>query len=170
MNKIAKSQDRGQFSKELYIKRLQNNPDDEHAKTMLDFLDNWGISTEQLEESDEWKVNNLEYDLRTSNVIVEKCKEEKYAQNLYAALCNNVFRKNDIIPILTEENWSCSWRSSGGIVADIREQGDYIDWYCSGIQHSDEIDISGFVPEGEVTDEIKEDLFNLGWLVIEDAR
>jgi hypothetical protein len=50
----------------------------------------------------------------------------------------------------------------------MREEGDYIDWYCSGIQgdpDEDWIDL-GHVPEGTVTDEIREDLFKLGWLPV----
>ena len=36
----------------------------------------------------------------------------------------------------------------------------YLNWYCSGIGFEPE---SGFVAEGEVTDEIKQDLASLGW-------
>jgi hypothetical protein len=62
------------------------------------------------------------------------------------------------------------------------EEGDYIDWYCSGItgEVSDEEyqDMTEkqqerytylkthFVPESQVTDEIREDLLKLGWLVV----
>jgi hypothetical protein len=107
---------------------------------------------------------NLEYDLLKTDWIVYKCKNsDKYAQNLYAALCNNLFYKND-------EEWSCSWRYAGGIVAEIRGDGklidlyshrigDYMDWYCSGIAERD----NGYVPEGEVTSEVYNDLLNLGW-------
>jgi hypothetical protein len=41
-----------------------------------------------------------------------------------------------------------------------------MDWYCSGIQgepDADWVDL-GHVPEGTVTDEIREDLFRLGWI------
>ena len=73
--------------------------------------------------------------MRTSKVMVEKVRSrEEYAQNLYAALCNNTFQQNEVWPRLTGTTWSCSWRSSGGIVADMRGSGDYIDWYCSGIR------------------------------------
>jgi hypothetical protein len=31
--------------------------------------------------------------------------------------------------------WSCSWRYAGGLVADMREQGEnYLDFYCSGYE------------------------------------
>ena len=67
-----------------------------------------------------------------------------YAYDLYGALCNNRFFKNG-------EQWTCSWRFAGGIVADIRNQNeDYIDFYCYG-------------NEGQVTEEIRNDMLNLGW-------
>ena len=84
------------------------------------------------------KKFSLEDDLKKSQFIVEKCKNsDKYAQNLYATLCNNDFVKNEPWPILKQETWSCSWRYAGGIIADIRQQGDYMDWYCSGINEGD---------------------------------
>ena len=101
---------------------------------------------------------NLEHDLIKSDYITDKCiNSESYSQNLYAAMCNNLFYKND-------EEWSCSWRYSGGVVADIRNKGEsYIDWYCSGIgDHHD-----GYVGESFVTDEIRSDLLDLGWIIKE---
>jgi len=56
-------------------------------------------------------------------------------------------------------------------VADMREQGDYIDWYCSGISGEQGIDyepLLTFVPEGTVTDEIREDFFRLGWIPVDE--
>jgi hypothetical protein len=117
----------------------------------------------------EWQKDNLEYDLRSTRWICDRTKSTKtYAQNLYAALCNNDFQKNEVWPRLENKIWSCSWRHAGGILADMREEGDYIDWYCSGIQgepDEDWVDL-GHVPEGTVTDQIREDLFRLGWLVV----
>lgn len=97
---------------------------------------------------------SLEIDLLKIDWISYKAKNSKiYAQNLYAALCNNNFLKND-------DEWSCSWRYAGGLVADIIEDGDYLDWYCSGIGCGT---INGYVTEGDVTSEINNDLLNLGW-------
>jgi hypothetical protein len=100
---------------------------------------------------------DLESDLLKSDYITEKCKNsDTYSQNLYAALCNNTFIKDN-------QEWGCSWRMSGGIVADIRNVGEnYIDWYCSGIACDN---IHDYVSEGIVTDEIREDLIKLGWTV-----
>ena len=111
--------------------------------------------------------HNLETDIRACKWMLKKVVDsETYAQNLYAAMCNNVFRKNEIWPLLRDEYWSCSWRSAGGIVADLRGQGDYIDWYCSGIFGAGEEDSHmGYVSESTVTDEIRQDLFAIGWTV-----
>ena len=66
----------------------------------------------------------------------------------------------------------------------MQERGDYIDWYCSGIRNNDDLDdeqfhqltkeeqehymkIKSYVNEGLVTDEIKQDLFKLGWLLVD---
>lgn len=99
-------------------------------------------------------MQSLEHDLLKTEWITIKCRNKaSYAQNLYAALCNNRFFKN------TEE-WSCSWRQAGGIVADLlNEGGDYMDYYCSGVAAGK----NGYVSEGEVTSEITNDLLNLGW-------
>lgn len=99
---------------------------------------------------------SLELDLIKSDWIIEKCKNEQYAQNLYAALCNNRFFKND-------KEWTCSWRCAGGIIADIRNVGeDYMSFYCSGIvsYHKE-----GYVAESVVTQEITDDLMRLGWTI-----
>jgi hypothetical protein len=104
-------------------------------------------------------------------------------------MCNNQFQRNDVWPILSEQKWSCSWRHAGGVIADMLGKGDYIDWYCSGINGDQDEMTQGewdsltleqqtrykdsllFVRESVVTEEIENDLFELGWLVIkEDDR
>ena len=110
---------------------------------------------------------NLEKDIQQCDWMLKKVQDnETYAQNLYAAMCNNVFQRNEVWPRLRDEYWSCSWRSAGGIVAELRGQGDYIDWYCSGIMGVGEADsFQGYVSESTVTDEIRQDLFAIGWTV-----
>ena len=110
---------------------------------------------------------NLEEDIRACAWMLKKVQDsETYAQNLYAAMCNNVFQRNEVWPRLRDEYWSCSWRSAGGIIAELRGQGDYIDWYCSGIFGVGEADnFQGYVSESTVTDEIRQDLFAIGWMV-----
>jgi hypothetical protein len=112
-----------------------------------------------------YKPYDLETELHDSKYICDKvCESDTYAQNLYAALCNNEFVKNEVLSILKEEFWSCSWRYAGGIIADIRHDGqDYMDWYCSGSAEA-----YGFASEGCVTDEIREDLLKLGWIILDN--
>lgn len=96
---------------------------------------------------------NLELDLLKSDTIADKCLYcDIYAQNLYAALCNNRF-------FYGQDEWTCSWRFAGGLVSDIRNSGDYMDWYCSGSSKK-----IGYVEESVVTEEISLDLIRLGWI------
>ena len=167
MKQISKSPDRGRFSQEAHIKS-RTEKGLEPSQDYLDYMENSRRERDIWINNPENQVNNLEYDLRTTDWILEKVRNsEDYAQNLYAAMCNNQFQKNDVWPILKEERWSCSWRSAGGIIANMRQEGDYIDWYCSGIKDIDSPE-NKHVGESVVTDEIREDLFKLGWLVIED--
>ena len=107
-------------------------------------------------------------DMESAEWFVTKVRDSKtYAQNLYAAMCNMRWQKVDVMPILKDEFWTCSWRSSGGLVAKLRNCGeDYMDWYCSGIGGGLGIHDTvptGYVGEGVVTDEIKHDIGLLGW-------
>lgn len=99
--------------------------------------------------------HSLHHDLFNSPKIVLKCKQSNaYAQNLYAAMCNNRFFKE-------EHEWTSSWRMSGEIVAYLRNCGEsYLDWYCSGMGNRPD-----FVEEGSVSDEIRNDLLELGWYI-----
>lgn len=167
---LSKSPERDTFQREGYIKRQMEKGTLESTETQ-EMLD-WYKSLDQLKAEKEadpaWQKDNLEYDLRSTEWILKKVRDsEEYAQNLYAAMCNNEFMKLDVLPILKEQKWSCSWRYAGGIVADMLEKGDYVDWYCSGIRDNDLPDI-GFVAESVVTDEIRADLKTLGWLVVTD--
>jgi hypothetical protein len=168
---MKSSPDRGSFSKKKYQEKIAIDPTDKDAIAMLEFYDSMDEHKKMTEQDPKWRKNNLEYDLRMNEYITKKCLKPKYAQNLYAALCNNDFVKNEVWPILKGETWSCSWRYAGGIIADIRVEGDYIDWYCSGIGgglgNGDEDGSIGYVAEQVVTEEIREDLRSIGWLVVE---
>jgi hypothetical protein len=191
---ISRSPQRNTFQKEKYIERCK-----EHGKEpSQDYL----AIYEKIQEEDDNKFadpesrkNSMEWDLLTTDWILAKVRaSEAYAQNLYAAMCNNDFEK---IPEHTPEGvidtlsgnliqWSCSWRYAGGIIADMRREGDYIDWYCSGIRDRDpplgeeeqkwteeqklkwETIYKNYVGEGHVTEEIQEDLRRLGWEVLEE--
>lgn len=187
MSKISKSPQRNTFQKDGYLQRKADEgktPENcEEVKAMVDYYASWNTRALEQESDPEWRENNMEYDLRSTDWILEKVRgSDVYAQNLYAAMCNNDFQKNEFMPLLSGRTWSCSWRYAGGVIADMREQGDYIDWYCSGIRGEPLTDEEfnlltedqqigykerlGFVGESVVTDEIRSDLRRLGWDVI----
>lgn len=176
MKKVNSSPDRNTFQKEKYLERCIAK-DEEPNQDYLDLFEKIMSDNKSKFADPDSCVNNLEYDLRSNEWIVTKAKNSRaYSQNLYAALCNNEFMRNDTWPILKKETWSCSWRYAGGIIADMIEKGDYIDWYCSGIggvglSADDAVDRhTDFVGEGHVTEEIRQDLFKLGWLVVENKE
>ena len=119
---------------------------------------------------------DLEQDLLACEHLVLKIRANRvYAQHLYAALCDNAFQKQWVWPVLSNQTWSCSWRSAGGIISDIRGEGDYIDWYCSGMQVWVGNDIDDptdpelqHVPEGMITEEVARDLAQIGWAKVDD--
>ena len=184
---LNSSPSRGSFHIDNLIKHVENGTKSaEAAEEMLDFYKSHAELRQELEATEEWREDNMEYDLRSNTWICDKVKgDDVYAQNLYAAMCNNEFQRNDMIPILKDQKWSCSWRHAGGIVSDMQEKGDYIDWYCSGIKNEGPIEQSewdnltleqqlryketeAYVSESVVTDEIRSDLKKLGWLVLVD--
>jgi len=187
MSKISKSPERHSFQKEGYVKR-QAEKGEPANDDYLDFFEKI-INDHKNKFSDpQSRENNMEYDLLTTDWILEKVRtRDDYAQNLYAAMCNNDFIRFEVVPILRQDPekdfWSCSWRSAGGIIADMQEKGDYIDWYCSGIRdigvyapENETVELTDeqkarmavvekYVPEGRITDEIRNDLQRLGWAV-----
>lgn len=175
MSKISKSPNRHTFQRDGYLKRMAEEgrtpENDETVKAMLDYYNSWSFDSEEKETDPSWYENNMEADMRICDWMLEKVRNsDTYAQNLYAAMCNREFQKLEVLPVLKEQTWSCSWRYSGGIIADMRQEGDYIDWYCSGIGgglgNGDASGTLGYVGEGNVTEEIKEDLQKLGWIVL----
>jgi len=187
MSKISKSPERHTFQKEGYVRRQEEKGEPINE----DYLDMFAKIVEDHDkkfDDPQSRINNMEYDLLTTDWILEKVRaDDAYAQNLYAAICNNGFIKLDVIPILKQEEWGASWRYAGGIVADMQQKGDYIDWYCSGIRdvgvyapakENEELTeeqlarmevVNRYVPEGRITDEIRNDLQRLGWAVAPDG-
>ena len=186
MSKISSSPERNTFQKENYVKR-QEEQGLEPLEEYIEMFKTWKQQDEANLIDPTWQKNNMEYDLRSNEWMCANARaSDTYAQNLYAAMCNNDFQKLDVLPILKEETWSCSWRHSGGVIADMRESGDYMDWYCSGIRgdklsDSEFADLTeaqkvaylesqAYVSESMVTDEIRADLFRLGWLVVDSKE
>ena len=179
---ISKSPQRNSFQKENYLKRQAEKgktpENDEDTRAMVEYYESWDAKEDAQEADPKWYEYNLEADLRTTDWILEKVRSnDAYAQNLYAAMCNNDFIKREMWPLLKEQKWSCSWRYAGGIIAHMQQKGDYIDWYCSGIRDvsNDEEenklfwDGRGYVSESVVTEEIENDLYKLGWIVVKDS-
>lgn len=191
MRKPSKSPDRGNFQRDNYLKRCSqdgNEPNQDYleyfSKIAADMASKW--------DDGESRTNNMEWDLVSTEWICDKVRaSEVYSQNLYAALCNNDYVRVDlentvenILTVLEEgqPKWSCSWRYAGGIIADMRGEGDYIDWYCSGIRGGLDLDesaitdeerkrmetIEKYVGEGYITGEVRSDLRRLGWVAVED--
>lgn len=170
MKKISKSPNRHTFQKEGYIRR-QTEKGEPINDNYLDMFENIIKEHETKFDDIKSRENNMEYDLLTTDWILEKVRNSKaYAQNLYAAICNNEFQKIEVVPILKDQRWGASWRYAGGIIADMRQEGDYIDWYCSGTNpvYEDTDPGKWYVPEEHVTEEIRNDLKKLGWIVIEN--
>jgi hypothetical protein len=186
-NMMSSSPDRGTFQAIAAQKRAEEGEDSaESAADTVEFYKTANQLRREREQDPEWQKNNMEYDMRTADWMVTKTRaSEAYAQNLYAAMCNRDFQRNDVWPVLKNETWSASWRYAGGIVADMRGEGDYMDWYCSGIRggisESELAEMTveqqeryhwyekNFVSESVVTDEIRADLLKLGWLVVDQA-
>ncbi len=190
MTKLSRSPQRFSFQKEGYLRRCEDNgkqPNEDYLNMFQKMLEDH----DRKFDDPEARKNSMEYDLLSAEWICQKTRESnRYAQNLYAAMCNNDFRQlpkhtpEDLVKALAEDmpRWGCSWRYAGGIIADMREEGDYIDWYCSGIggeigggsEYDPEAEQAqlarqGYVAESVVTDEIRADLQRLGWEVIDDA-
>ena len=169
MKTPSKSPQRHTFQKERYLERKQEEGE-EASQAYLEMFDMIDERERTKWDDPRTKENNMEWDLVTTDWILAKVRnDEAYAQNLYAAMCNNGFIKLEVIPVLKGEEWSCSWRYAGGIIADMRQEGDYIDWYCSGIRHDDDTERDKYVGEGCITDEIRNDLQRLGWAVAPDG-
>lgn len=171
----SKSPERNTFQKNAYLERCAKEGK-EPSQAYLKMWDDIEGNNEDWLTADH--SNDLEWDLRTTDWILEKARtRESYAQNIYAALCNMRWQKLAVVPILTEALCSYSWRYAGGIVADMRQEGDYIDWYCSGMgginreYEGDETTEqwtarTGYVPESHITEEIRADFQKLGWIPV----
>jgi hypothetical protein len=166
---ISNSPERHTFQRDGYIERCKKDGK-EPDPSVVEMYNSWAKNDKFANRPE----NDLEYDLRTCDWILAKARASKsFAQNIYAALCNMRWQKLDTFPILKDEYWSCSWRSAGGIVADMLQKGDYIDWYCSGIRNGFDMGGSpeegpvGYVPEATVTEEIRVDFQKIGWIPAE---
>jgi hypothetical protein len=126
--------------------------------------------------------NDLEQDIWQDDEILNKIRtRDDYAQNVYAAFCNMRWCPRETFPALRQhpdkDLWSVSWRGAGGLVARWQGNGDYMNWYCSGMGglnleyeniESDEDwkKRTGYVPEGVITEEVQADFARIGWFPV----
>jgi len=111
------------------------------------------------------KVFNLEAEMAQDAIVITYLQDEEIAKDFYRALCNMRWCKVNVLSdderimdkLRGEESnvWSCSWRHSGAIVADIRNKHyntheGYMDFYCSD-------------KEGEVSELVEECFNRMGW-------
>lgn len=69
-------------------------------------------------------LRNFEEDIEI--LFSEQIKsDDEFCKELWSALTNIEWTNED------GSNFSCTFRYAGALIADIRESGGYMDWYCS---------------------------------------
>ena len=118
------------------------------SKALL-FLDDREADLDVSPVSDVLESPDLERDLLRSDRLRALVRSRLFATLLYSALCNTTWRKDAGGPV-----WSCSWRHAGAVVANLRAEGDYLDWYCS-------------MGEGLVDEQVMAEIEAIGWKLVE---
>ena len=116
--------------------------------TALRFVDEPTADEPSHSDQTEPALPTLERDLGASTFVRERVRRDLFATLLYAALCNTQWKH-----VASGTLWSCSWRYAGGIVAALRGEGDYLDWYCS-------------MGEGLVDEQVLAEIQSLGWELV----
>ena len=95
-------------------------------------------------------INYNELFIMALNPYFDKFKDDDFAQEVYASLCNMKWRSI----FKPKYEYSCSWRYAGGLVAEIRGKGEsFLDYYFSG-------------GEGVVTERVATFFKGLGFLPV----
>lgn len=103
---------------------------------------------------------------------VSKSHDFNYCQRLYAALGNNIIVRHNAADIIAQNYVKYSWRASASLVAKFRSRAiksDYTDFYIAGY-NIDELNAFNHnmpLAEGIISDDIRADLLELGWLITE---
>ena len=88
-------------------------------------------------------VTHFEDDLR--DLFKDKIRDsDEFCSQVWSALANIEWTHED------GDVYSCSFRYAGEVIAHIRGNGGYMDWYCSG-------------PYAEVSNEIANGFKSKGW-------
>lgn len=86
-----------------------------------------------------------EFEQSLASAFGEKMKQDaEFCKDIWSSLANVIWKNKD------GEEYSCSFRYAGGLIAEIIGKGDYMDWYCSG-------------PYATVSEEIEEGMKKFGW-------
>ena len=100
-------------------------------------------------------------ELYHADVIIYKAQNNRdYADDLYCALCNNIWIKNG-------HESHLSWREAASEVAKIRDKGEYyLEFYPHMSPRTVQVD-GTTVPlgEGYISAEVREDMLHIGWTV-----
>lgn len=88
--------------------------------------------------------DRFENDLRDG--LGDRIKDDEVAQQLWSALANVDWYHPE-----SHEEASYSFRAAGGLIAELRGEGSYTDWYCCG-------------PYATVSDHIARVLKKRGWI------
>jgi hypothetical protein len=71
----------------------------------------------------------MEEALRNDTEFLALLKDEIFACAAYQSFCNEVYINDD------RQRFSCSWRYAGGLIAELRNEGeDYIDYYMDFVK------------------------------------
>ena len=90
---MNRSPKRGSFRTGNLIRRVEQDIiNTDHVQEMIDFHKSWEQRRLELEETSEWKENNMEYDLRSTSWICDKVKsDDVYAEtNMHESGCECV--------------------------------------------------------------------------------
>jgi len=94
-------------------------------------------------------MHELIQDIQES-FVNEKLQNKEYANDVYLAMCNIIWKKEDITNTF-------SFREAAGLIANLRNQGEmYLDFYPAMASGTGKV-------EGTVTNEVREDLRKIGW-------
>jgi len=92
-------------------------------------------------------VRNFEEDLQ--NLFEVRMKgSDSFCSEVWCSLSNIIWKNED------GSEFSATFRYAGGLIASIIEEGDYMDWYCSG-------------EYATVSEDIANGLLTLGWVPCE---
>jgi len=89
-------------------------------------------------------MRDFEADLKAA--IGDKILDDEIAKEVWCALANVDWYHPE-----EKQDYSCSWRYAGGLIAEFRGSGCYLDWYCCG-------------QDGVVSEFVRRSMRKLGWI------